>query len=188
MDSLTIGSAPDPSNAGQKVVISGTLAANPTAGVQVVLWRKLARQSSFHQFAQTTTDSSGGYTFTMPRGAVMANQQWYVTSGSLQSATIAQHVHALVGLAPTAHSSTSRQPTVLHGSVTPSHAGEVVLIEQRVGGAWQVIARPRLGRLSGYTVSHRFGQPGTVKLRTVFRGDIRNVWSTSRTVTFAVAP
>jgi hypothetical protein len=186
--SLTIGALPDPSNAGQKVVISGSLLANPRAVVQVVLWRKLARQSGFQQFAQTTTDSSAGYTFTMPRGTVMADQQWYVTSGSLQSPTITQRVRALVGLVPAAASSRSGQPIGLHGRVTPSHAGELVLIEQRLGGAWQVIARPRLGRGSSYTISHRFGQSGTMKLRAVFRGDARNVWSTSRTVALTVTP
>ena len=49
-------------------------ARNPQSGAQVVLWRELAGQSSFQKMSQTTTDSSGHYTFTLGRGTVMADQ------------------------------------------------------------------------------------------------------------------
>jgi hypothetical protein len=72
--------------------------------------------------------------------------------------------------------------------VTPSHAGEVVLIEQKRGAAWHVIAHPRLRSHSTYATSRRFANTGTVKLRTVLPGDARNVRSISRTVTVTVNP
>ena len=75
---------------------------------------------------------------------------------------------------------------MLRGHVTPSHAGEVVLIEMSRGGTWQVIARPRLGHGSGYSVSHRFAKAGAVKLKVVLGRDSRNVRSTSPTVTLTV--
>jgi hypothetical protein len=158
---------------------------SPAAGAQVLLWRELAGQSSFQQIAQTTTDTAGHYTFTM---SPMTNQAWYVTSNGMRSTTLAQQVHARVGLSSSAHSAAVGGPVLLHGRVTPSHAGEVVLIERRSGGLWHVIARPRLGHSSTYASSPRFGRTGTVELRTVLLGDARNVRSISRTVTLTVNP
>ncbi len=166
------------------MVISGT----GTSGAQVALWRKLAHQSSFHQIATATAGNSGKYAFTLKPGSVMADQEWYVTSAGVQSATIAQRVAALVALVSSGRSTTVGRTIVLRGHVTPSHAGEVVLVQMSRGGAWQVIARPRLGRGSGYTVSHRFAKSGAVKLRVVLGRDSRNDRSTSPTLTLTVKP
>jgi hypothetical protein len=179
---LTISSSPSPSRAGQKVVISGTAA----SGAPVALWRELAGQTSFHQVSTTSADSAGKYTFTRPRGTVMADQQWYVTSNGAQSLTITQQVAAVVALASSARSTTVGRKIVLRGHVTPSHAGEVVLVEMSAGGAWQVIARPRLGHGSGYSVSHGFARSGAFRFRVVLRGDRRNVQSTSSTLKVTV--
>jgi hypothetical protein len=183
---LSIASSPDPSTAGRKVVISGGLTSNPVSGAQVVLWRELAGQSSFHQFAQTTTDPAGQYEFTMKRGSVNADQQWYVTANGLTSPTLQQKVSALVGLAAASHTAAAGQPVALAGHVTPSHAGQVVLIEQSRGGSWAVIARPRLSHSSAYTLSHKFMHAGTVKLRAVLPADARNNRSNSPTLRVTV--
>jgi hypothetical protein len=50
------------------------------------------------------------------------------------------------------------------------------------GGAWKVIARPRLGHGSTYAVSHSFSRSGAVKFRVVLRGDSRNEQSISATL------
>jgi hypothetical protein len=170
------------------VVISGVLSASPAAGAQVVLWREKAGQSSFHRVAQTTTDSSGRYTFTRGRGTVMADQKWYVTSGALQSATLEEQVRALVALSPSSRTTLAGQAVVLRGHVTPSHAGQVVLIEQRGSGSWRVIARPRLSKGSSYSISHRFTKSGKSQLRAVLEQDGRNLTSASPTVTLMVKP
>jgi hypothetical protein len=184
---LTIASSPDPSTAGRKVVISGGLTSNPAAsGVQVVLWRELSGQTTFHQVTNTTTNSAGQYKFTLARGKVNADQKWYVTASGLQSPTLQQHVVAVVGLAGL-HAISAGQRMLLRGHVTPSHAGQVVLIEQRKGGQWAVIARPRLGHNSNYGVIHRFARAGTVALRTVLPGDARNNRSNSATLTVTVS-
>jgi hypothetical protein len=165
-------------------VISGIA----SSGAQVALWRKLPGQSSFHQISKTSADSSGKYTFTRGRGTVMTDQEYYVTSNGNQSATLSQQVEALVGLASSAHSAVVGRAIVLHGHVTPSHAGERVLIEMSHGTTWHVIARPRLGRTSAYSVSHRFATSGAVKLRGVLQRDSRNDRSTSTTLTLTVKP
>jgi hypothetical protein len=184
--SLTIASSSDPSTAGRKVVISGALTASPASGAQVILWRETAGQSSFRQLASTTTDSSGGYSFTLKRGTVLADQALYVTSGSLRSSTLEQEVRAIVGLAASTRAITSGQAIVLRGNVTPSHAGQALLIEQRRGGTWHVIARPRLSKGSTYSLSHRFVHTGKSQLRAVLPAGARNLASTSPTVTVTV--
>ena len=186
--SLTIASSPNPSTAGRKVVISGGFVVNPVSNAQVVLWGELAGQTSFQQVAQTTTDTSGRYAFTLGRGTVMIDQAWYVSSNGVNSATLEQHVDALVGLSALSHSATVGQAVGLRGHVTPSHAGESVLIEQRRAGAWRVMAQVKLGATSNYSISHRFAQPGAVRLRAVLRGDVRNDKSVSSIFTLTVKP
>jgi hypothetical protein len=183
---LSITASPNPSTAGRKVVISGALTASPAGGVQVVLWRERAGQSSFSHIATTTTDSSGHYTFTRGTGTVMADQEWYATAGSQRSATITQQVRALVKLAPSTRMIAAGQAVVLRGHVTPSHAGETVLIEQQHGSSWHVIARPRLSKGSSYSASHRFTRAGKSKLRAVLRLDTRNLGSSSPVLTLTV--
>ncbi|MBV9803534.1 MAG: hypothetical protein JO130_10105 [Solirubrobacterales bacterium] len=166
-------------------MISGALA-TPAAGTTVVLWRNLAGQTSFHQYSQTTTDSSGKYTFTLRRGVVLADQQYYVTANGSRSATATQEVDALVGLAASARSTVVGHAIVLHGHVTPSHAGEVVLIEVRRGSTWHVIARAKLTHGSNFATSHSFAQSGTDQLRVVLRADSRNLQSVSPTLRVSV--
>jgi hypothetical protein len=164
------------------VVISGTAG----SGAAVELWRKLPGQSSFHQVSTTSADSTGKYAFTLARGTVMTDQQWYVISSGAQSTTLAQRVEAVVALTSSARSTVVGRAVVLRGHVTPSHAGQKVLIEVNHRGTWHVIARPRLGRKSGYSVTHRFASSGAVKLRVVLQRDSRNVRSTSGTITLKV--
>jgi hypothetical protein len=184
--SLTIAASPSPSIAGQKVVISGGMMGNPAAGAQVVLWRELVNQSSFQRVAQTVTSSAGQYSFTLKRGSVMADQAWYVTSNGMQSSTVHQQVAALVALAASTRSTVVGQTIVLHGNVTPAHAGQVVLVEVRHAGAWRVMARPRLGHSSTYSLSHRLTKAGAAVFRVVLPADSLNARSTSPAVTVTV--
>jgi hypothetical protein len=170
------------------VVVSGGFVGNPVSGAQVALWRELAGQSSFQQVAQTTTDSAGRYMFTLRTGAVMADQAWYVTSNGVRSATLKQHVDALVGLASSDHSTTVGQPVRLRGHVTPSHAGDTIAIRASRGGGWRTIGRARLGKGSNYAISLHFSRQGDVKLRAVLRGDIRNDRSVSPIIALIVKP
>jgi 5-hydroxyisourate hydrolase-like protein (transthyretin family) len=166
--------------------VSGVLTTSPASGVTVALWREQAGQSSFHQVATTTTDSSGHYTFALKRGTVMADQAWYATADSLRSATIDQQVRALVALVSSSHTPAAGDAIALHGNVSPSHAGAVVLIEQRRGSTWRVIARPRLSKGSSYSISHRFAHAGKAELRAVLARSARNLASTSPTVSLTV--
>ena len=168
------------------MVISGAFVGTTVSGATVVLWHELAGQPSFTQVSQTTTDSAGHYSFALGPGAVMADQAWYASANGVKSATIEQLVMALVGLSSSSHAVAVGHSLVLRGHVTPSHAGQTVLIEQSRGAAWHVIARARLGSGSSYAVSHRFSQAGAIELRTVLPGDQRNGKSVSRSLKVTV--
>lgn len=182
---ITIISAPDPSTAGKPVEISGRLL-GAGAGTAVVLWQRLPNQSGFHRVAQGATNASGQYLLVLGRGVVKTTRQLYVTAGGATSATVDQQVHASLTLSPSARSVNRAARVVLKGLVTPSHARERILLEQRVKGKWRVIARPRLTRASRYSVAHRFIHQGVVDLRAVLSGDRRNTRSFSAVVTIAV--
>lgn len=159
-----------------------------SAGSPVTLWQELPGQTSFHQFAQSTLNSAGQYTFTLGAGRVDSDRKWYVSASGVRSPTMAQLVGAVISLASSAGTATAGTVVGLHGHVAPSHAGETVLIEQRAGGRWIVIARPRLSRGSSYAVSYRFAHAGKTRLRAILRADSRNDTSDSRTVTIVVKP
>src|SRR5579884_4279910 len=74
---LTVSSYPNPSTAGERVEVSGTLTGY-AAGTRVVLWQRLPRADNFKPIAHTTTDGSGGYTVAL---APLANRHWYITAG-----------------------------------------------------------------------------------------------------------
>lgn len=160
----------------------------PTAGSTVTLWQELPGQTSFHQVAQTKLDSGGAYTFSFGRGKVSSDRRWYVTAQGLKSATVDQLVAAAVALTPSSRNTRAGRSIKLHGRVSPSHAGETLLIERRAGSRWLVMARPRLSRTSTYSISHRFARAGKAVLRAVLRADSRNQTSTSRIVTITVRP
>lgn len=183
---LTIASSPNPSIEGRKVVISGAMLNNSTAGAQVTLWQEVAGQSSFTNVGTAKLDSAGQYSFTMNSGVVKANRTWYVTAQGIQSPSVIQKVAALVAFSPAHASVAAGKPVALRGSVTPAHAGEVVLIEQKAAGKWRIVGRPRLGHASTFAGSHRFIHAGVVKLRAVLPSDSRNQGSNSRTVTLRV--
>jgi hypothetical protein len=185
---LSIAASPDPSPAGHKVVIRGGLTLTPLAGTQVVLWRELSGQATFHRVTQTTTDSAGRYKITLEAGMVNTDQQFFVSAAGLRSPTLHQQVNALVALSASTRSVATGTPITLRGHVTPSHAGDAVWIEQLFGKHWTVIARSRLGHGSSYALSHRFQQAGGKKLKAVLLADARNARSSSPTVTVTVKP
>jgi hypothetical protein len=180
---VTISASPDPADGKQQVTVSGTVVGGAPAGAAVDLWQEVAGANKFSQVGSTTVGSELTYSITAP-GTVDTNRQWYVTSGALQSATISEHVSAVVTLRLVRGRHSSR----LHGSVTPSHAGEKVLLERKVQGKWVTIARLRLNKKSRFGI--RFAGTPRVKatFRAVLSGDDRNIRSSSKSVTGVALP
>lgn len=176
VEQLTISSSTNPSTEGQQVTVSGHLT-NGSTGATVYLWQKLMGQSSFTRIAQTTTNASGDYAFARGAGVVQTNASWYTSTTGATSPTLLQSVSAKVKFVSWAIQGTLVK---LNGSVSPSHRGERIWLQRYTAARrWRTIASSVIGRLSRFTVRHRFAHGGYVLLRAVFAGDARNMRSTS---------
>jgi hypothetical protein len=177
---LSIAASPNPVGEGSNATISGTLTGGTVASQTVDLHEQLAGQSAFADVANTQTDASGAYSFTR---AVQTNAQWYVTAGTVQSATVAESVLAAIAL----HSSSVRPKAgakiTLSGTIAPSHAGEHVELQRLHRGQWLTIARPQLGAASGFTIAMKMRRKTTARFRVVLAADARNALSVSTVVT-----
>jgi hypothetical protein len=137
----------------------------------------------FTNVGSATVGSDDSYSITAP-GRVDTNRQWYVVNGTLQSATISERVSAAVTLSV----SRTRHSSTVHGAVTPSHGGETMLLQRKLGARWRTIARPKLSRGSTFAV-HYLGAPRIkATLRAVLPADRMNIRSQSRAVTAVVLP
>jgi phospholipase C len=185
---LTVRVLPNPSVAGQAVMISGRLLV-PAAGVQIVLWRRLPNQRSFHVLSRTTTDGQGAYMFTLRPGVI---QSWRVTvagfgggigSGSGQSVasvpgfgvrTVLERVNAKITLAPSDPRPVPGERVTLRGRVKPSYAGHWIRLQARRGGRWRTLTHVRLNRRSAFAVKWTFARSQAPQLRAFLRGGGRN--------------
>jgi phospholipase C len=184
---ITIHAVPNPSSEGAPVTIFGRLRGLREAGVRVVLWHKLPHQQRFSRISRTTTNAAGHYEFFRADGVVTTNRKWYVRAAGHRSRTIRERVRALVTLNASNPSPSAGDQVTFTGGVTPSHAGQHVLLELLGGGfGWRVIARPRLDASSNFTATYMFASAGTVMLRVVLPGDPRNVRSFSPLLTLSV--
>lgn len=183
---LTISSLPNPSFAGQPVVISGRLSAPHAARSRVVLWQRLPAQRRFHRELVTRTDSTGRYAISRRAGAIEHNRRWFVTAAGLRSRTTEQHVRALVTLAASTTSPSPGEVVTFIGRVTPSHQRDRILLQQQFGQRWVTVERPRLDRRSDYVARHTFALNGIKNLRAELGGDDRNVRSFSPVITVTV--
>ncbi|HWF52463.1 MAG TPA: alkaline phosphatase family protein [Solirubrobacteraceae bacterium] len=183
---VSIFSAPDPSTTGTSVTILGRVQ-GAGAGGRVVLWHRLPSWRRFHRVGSTRTGRLGDYRFVRAEGVVATNRRWYVVAGGRRSRTITQRVRAVVTLSSSNASPASTDDVTLSGSVTPSHAGDTVIVEQAAAGSWVPIARTRLDYTSHYAGVHRFPTDGPVELRAVLPGDRRNIRSYSPGLALDVA-
>jgi phospholipase C len=184
---LTLTVKPNPGMAGTASVLSGRARGRHRADARVTLWRKLANQPQFHVAYRTITDPSGLYTVTVPPGAVTTDAEWYATAGGTTSRQVTQNVHALVTLVPSDALPTPGERFVVRGHVRPWHGGERVLLERLMPGGWRVIARPVLGRGSGFALPRQF-PAANVRLRAFLAADKHNLGSYSTTLKLNVSP
>jgi hypothetical protein len=181
---LTISAAPDPMAAGTEVVLSGALSRGTGTGTSVQLWQEPSGRHTFSKDGTAITDASGSWSITLASGTVMTNRSWYATADGIQSPTISEPVTALLTLA----ASRTRHSATVHGNVTPSHAGQRVLLQRLVGSSWVTIARPRLGRRSSFAVRYPYAPHVRATLRAVLNADSRNAMSVSPKLTAVVFP
>jgi phospholipase C len=190
---LTIAASPNPSTAGLPVTISGALLDARAGNAVIGVWQRLPRQDRFERLLFARSDATGAYEIALARGVAQTNRQWYVSAHGLRSRTIDEHVHALVSLAADTAVPAPGDTVTFTGHVTPSHAGQGVLLEALLvpsgsaAGSWRTIAQPRLSGASNFAVKHVFGAGGVRQLRVVLPADKRNLRSQSPVVSVDVS-
>ena len=184
---VTLTPAPNPSQAGQPIILSGSVVGVLTAGVPVTLWRKRVRDAHFHAAFRTTTVGGGGYAVLVSGSDLNTNVQWYATTSGVTSSTALQRVRAAVKLRTSTTGAAPGDPVQLSGHVAPWHGGDSVQIQQlAANGRWEQITSGRLGAGSSFSVKYRF-TTGTARVRALLPADPRNSSSRSNAVTIDVA-
>ena len=184
---LTINATPNPTDAGDPVLIYGQLLGNDVSGKTIVLYHHISGTSTGYTVIQTTkTDRFGFYDFVRNAGVVDTNRSWFAREAdqpNIHSRTVYQRVRALVTLHASTNSALTNHSIDLYGMVRPNHAGERVLLQVQSGGStsddWTTIKTGRLGPGSHYSIDYRWATPGTRSLRVLFPGDNRNLRAAS---------
>jgi len=190
--SFTIsGSAPVVSN-GQTVTISGTLFApgsttTPQPSVPVTLYGAQSG-GGFRALESTTTGANGAYSFTqMP----LHNAVYRVLTQPphpQHTANLYVGVQDVVTIGQSASTAPVGGTVTISGTVTPSHAGHVIYLQQLdAAGNWQDVAVGYLSARSTYSFPFTYGQAGTVQLRAEIPGGPVNVGGDSAPVTVTVS-
>ena len=180
---VTISATPNPAKALQAVTITGQVSSTVAlSGATVTLWQALPGQKAFADVGQSTTSSTGAYSFTRPVGTVATNRSWYVTAGTAQSTTVVERVSAAITLSASSLKSGNGELVSFVGKVKPSHAGERIRLERRAGKAWITFARVRLSRTSSFRLHRRFQGFAATAVRAVLGADRKNIRSYSTAI------
>jgi hypothetical protein len=179
---VTLSASRNPAVAGQKVKLTGKLT-SVVAGGTVELWQKLAGASSFKEVAHATPGSSGLYTFTRK---VETNVQWYVSSGGVDSARVAEDVGSRVTLHLVHRAAATNPQSTYRVHVVPGDAGARVLVQRRSRGTWIRVKRARVNRSSNFNFTYRFPSNGKVTLRFVMPASKRNIRSVETVIVTSV--
>jgi hypothetical protein len=185
---LTIHAAPHSIIAGEPVLIYGRLA-NHQGGRLIRLYHRIAGQPNFSLIGRTHTDQAGRYEFTRQENVVETNRSWFVRGPGLShSRTVHERVAALVSLAASSDTGTTRHPIIFSGHLTPNHAGSVVALQVQKGSSddWTTLKRGVVGPNSNYQIAYAWRTAGARDVRVLFRGDARNTPSASDAVSVVI--
>ncbi|HTX12923.1 MAG TPA: alkaline phosphatase family protein [Solirubrobacteraceae bacterium] len=182
---LSLGSSPNPSTDGQTVTIAGRLFGPRHAHAVVLLWRRLPGERRFHPTAVTRTGRLGDYSLTV---ALNGNRWWYVTARRFRSRTVHQRVASLITLASSETRAAPNDLLTFSGSVSPSHAGEQLTLQELEPGGWQAVAQGSLDGASTFSLGYALTTDGTYELRAYLQGAKHNIDSYSPAVIVTVNP
>lgn len=186
---LTIHAVPHTIIAGEAVLIYGQLNGTDHANQPIYLYHRINPSRRFSLISVTHTNADGQYEFTRAEGVVLTNRSWFVRGpAATHSRTVHEQVAALVSIAPSSASGTTRHPIVFSGHVTPAHAGARVKLQEQKGSSddWHTIMTARLDASSDYNLAYAWRVPGAYNVRVMFPGDGRNVSAPSDTAAVIV--
>jgi phage protein U len=184
---LTIQASADPISSGEAVTISGKLALGGNRSL--TLMAHTARQPGFTPVAQTTSNSSGEYSFPAQSPA---NSAFYrVDAGQVVCPSVLYEgvKDMLIAQASTTTVQAGRSVT-FSGTISPDQTGHVIYLERQNarGPGFHVVQLSFVGAGSSYTIVHRFYDAGTKLLRVYIPGGPDNQGAASPLFTIQVDP
>src|SRR5205807_4575949 len=148
---------------------------------RVTLWHRLAGRRFLTRVQTVRTDPNGFYDIQRVAGVVDTNRDWFVRSEGARSRTVHEKVLAELTIHAPDGGLTNHVVRVT-GHVSPNHRGERVVLQEQVGqnsDDWRTIGSGRIRVGSNYSIAHKFKLARSHTLRTLFRGDRRNVRAVS---------
>jgi hypothetical protein len=183
---LTIAATPDPSTAGDGVLIYGRLLGPNNADKKIWLFHRINPAPRFTPIQVTRTNAQGFYEITRADGIVNSNRNWFVLGpDNTHSKTIHELVAAEVTLSSASASATTAQTVDFTGTVFPTHVHERVLLQEQnstSGNGWKTIDSGYTDGSSSFSINHRFREAGSYTLRAFFPADPRNIASQSASI------
>jgi hypothetical protein len=187
---LTIAANPDPSNAGDGVLIYGQLKGPDSANRKIWLFHRIVPADRFTPVQVTRTNAQGYYEIVRADGVVKSNRNWFVLGpDNTHSRTIHERVAAAVTLSASQSSASTADTVSFTGSVFAPHVHQRVVLQESDssnGKGWKTIDQGYTNGSSDFTIDHRFRTPGSYTLRAYFPGDPRNTAGASASVAVTV--
>jgi hypothetical protein len=184
---LTIAATPDPSTAGDGVLIYGRLQGAHNANQKIYLFHRINPAPRFTIIQVTRTNAEGFYEITRADGVVNSNRNWFVLGpNNTHSKTIHELVAAEVTLSTASASATTAQTVDFTGSIFPAHVHQRVVLQEQTntnGNGWKTIDSGYTDGSSSFSINHRFRAAGSYTLRAFFPADPRNIASQSASIT-----
>ncbi|MHB2024197.1 MAG: GH25 family lysozyme [Mycobacteriales bacterium] len=187
--SVTASVNPSTTVAGSTVTVSGTVspgsAGNPV-DVQIYL------DGSWHNVATATTDSSGGFSASVHAGLVgqfsvqvvaPATPTYLAAVSPTMTLTDTQPVNASVTASINPAVTTAGSTVTVSGTVSPGSAGNPVIVQILISGAWHDVAQASTDASGGFSASVYAGLPGKFQVRVLAPGTSTYASSLSATMT-----
>ncbi len=171
---------PNPALAEEPALVTGRVTGPGAANATVILWQRPAGVARATQLAQVSADGNGAFVFTRADAPLDETTTLYATALGQRSRSVREQVAASVTLSVPSPIVSSGSAVSLTGQVLPGgHAGEPLLLQQRLATGWATIDRVTLASGGGFSASPAFSGVRTVTVRAVFGGDARNLGNTS---------
>ncbi len=184
---LTINTSADPVSFGQTFTLSGVLAGG--ASKKVALLARPKGSITFTQVQETTTDGSGGYTFTIP--SATSNTAYRVTGAGISSAVLFEGVKYVLTASASAASAPAGTPVTFSGTVLPGNVGKAVYLERENAsgqGFFHVVDVGFVTSGSTWSITHFMFGSGKEVFRIKVPGDPSNQAVRSSTFPVEVTP
>ncbi|HYN96033.1 MAG TPA: S8 family serine peptidase [Pilimelia sp.] len=163
----------------------------PQAGVPVGLYWQRQGTTTWTLLTTVTSDAAGGLSFSHKPSWGISYRYFLggtpTLIGALNAKDVAVAVRPLITGTLSSGSIALGATATLSGSVTPAHAGQPVVLQRLVGGAWTNVTTANLSATSTYSFAIRPTARGTYQYRTFRAADADHAANATGQLTLVVS-